>query len=396
MSQPGTASRRLRAVTQVPEMLPSGFRADADALRRSLAPRWMIWSWVAAAFVTLIVLAATLRGPMDEFVLATGVVRPADYTLVFPQASGVVAEVAAHPGQEVKKDEVLARLDSLDLDRDLAEVDATLGQAEAERAIAEAQLAATREAPLSPDLLFQAQSSERQQQVVRMRHDLLDRLEVLGQTNNVSVLDLTRERLGVQSAELDLERAKQAKALLSGGYAQAQIAIVEARSKAASARCAALSVRRELLGRELERRVVRAPADGLVVSRAVRYPGEKVEIGTALFKLAYGVETQLRLYASEDRVNRIKPGMRVRFRPRSDPDRLTPMSIGTVAEVALDRALAKEDSEHPERGSSYAIDVAVERGRVALPLGAAVDAEIVLGERPFWRILLLKPDATTH
>jgi multidrug resistance efflux pump len=375
-------------------MLPSGFREDADALRRSMAPRWMIWAWVSATVLTLGVLAATLHGPMDEFVLATGVVRPADYALVFPQASGVVAEVAAHPGEVVKKDEVLARLDSLDLERDLAEVDATLGQAEAERAIAEAQLAATREAPLTPDLLFQAQSSERQEKVLRLRHDLLDRLEVLGQTNNVSVLDLTRERLGVQSAELDLERARQAKTLLTGGYAQAQVAIAEARSKAAAARCAALKGRRELLGRELERRVVRAPADGLVVSRAVRYPGEKVEIGTALFKLAYGVETQLRLYASEDRVNRIKPGMRVRFRPRSDPDRLTPMSIGTVSEVALDRALAKEDSEHPERGSSYAIDVTVERGRVALPLGAAVDAEIVLGERPFWRLLLLKQEAT--
>ena len=206
-----------------------------------------------------------------------------------------------------------------------------------------------------------------------------------------SLLELTRERMNTLSAELDLERCRQAQTLLKGDYAMALIAMGEGRDRAASARVAELGERLTVLEQQLARRIIRAPADGSVISRAVRFPGENVEQGTALFKLAFGTATQLRLYASEDRVNNIKPGMLVGFRTRSDPDGLHPMSIGRVEEVALDRALTKEDDESIEHRGSYAIDVTTEisaNPATNLPLGAAVHAEIVLGERPFWHLLL--------
>ncbi len=390
MSNP--ISRRLRSITGVPEMLPAGFRTRSEQLPYASPPRWMTWIWIAAAILTAVVLCGTLLGPMDESVLASGVVRPADYALVFPEVGGAVAEVSASPGTHVKAGQILVRLETLDLDQERTTLDAGVSQAQADEAIAAAQLAATREAPLGPDLQFQATSVAHQEQVLVLRRDLLKRMEGLGESNNISLLELTRERLNVQAANLDLERSRQAAVLLGGGYARAQVAAAEARQRAAAAHVTALTARRALLDRELAQREVRAPADGLVVSRAVRYPGEKVELGTALFKLAYGTGTRLRLYASEDRVNRIKPGMTVRFRTRSDPDRLTPMSFGTVEEVALDRDLSKEDTERADRRGSYAVDVAVGADVANLPLGAEVDAEIVLGVRPFWHLLLFKKD----
>lgn len=370
----------------LPDMLPTGFRDRGGKLARSRPPGWMTWAWVGAAAATLAVLAATLAGPMDEIVLAGGEVRPAEYALVFPQAGGTVAEVLVHPGQRVRAGEILARLDAFDLERQRADLDADLAQARADQAMAAAQAAAARQAPLPPDLLYQARIRARLETVVTMRRDLLARLEALSGSSSVSLLELVRERLAVQVAELDLERSRQAEALQAGDYARAQVAAAEGRQRAADARVAGLEARRVLLDRELERRVVHAPADGLVVSRAVRFAGEKVELGAALFKLAYGSATRLRLSASEDRVDRIKPGMLVRFRPRSDPDRLRPLAVGRVEEVALDRELGAAAD------GTYAIDVAVERAG-ELPLGAAVDAEIVLGQRPFWRVLLLRAEA---
>ena len=352
----------------------------------------MTWIWIGAAILTAVVLTGTLLGPMDESVLASGVVRPADYALVFPQVGGAVAEVAVTPGMMVKAGQVMARLETLDLDREQTILDAELSQAQADQAIAVAQLAATREAPLGPDLQFQANSVGHQEQVLVLHQDLLKRMEGLGESNNISLLELTRERLNVQASNLDLQRSRQAAVLLGGGYAKAQVAAAEARQCAAAAHVTALTAQRALLDRELAQRVVRAPADGLVVSRAVRYPGEKVDLGTALFKLAYGSGTRLRLYASEDRVNRIKPGMTVRFRTKSDPDRLTPMAIGRVEEVALDRDLSKEDTERADRRGSYAVDVSVGADVANLPLGAEVDAEIILGVRPFWHLLLFKKE----
>ena len=387
---PRQISRRLRTATQVQDMLPGGFKDKVEELPKTPPPRWMAWSCITSIGVTVVVLVATLLGPMDEFVLASGSVRPAEYALVFPQVDGSVAEVLAHPGMTVTKGQLLARLDITELERGRATLEAELAQAVADQAIAVSQLSAIRVAPLSPELLFLARSVDRHRQVVVMRHTLLERMEGLGQTNNVSLLELTRERLSTQAAELELERAQQAALLLEGDYAKAQVSAAEAQVQAAADRIKGLERRRVLIEGEVTRREIHAPADGLVVSRAVRFAGEKVQLGTALFKLAYGSATELRLYASEDRVHRIKPGMMVRFRTHSDPDRLTKMSLGRVQDVALDGALEKDEEQAHATRATYAINVSVKQASTELPLGATVDAEIVLGQRPFWHLLLLK------
>lgn len=377
-----------RSVTS--DLVPPGFRTRSEALPRSRPPHWMTWTWIAAALGSLACLVLTLIGPMDEFVLAQGVVRPADYALVFPQVSGTVADVPLHPDDQVRSGEILCRLDVTDLHHERALCEAEVAQAQANLTIAEADLAAIRAAPMPHDLLFQAHGLAAQREIVAMRRELLSRMELAGGDGSLPLVELTRERLGVKAAEAELARGIQAAALLENGYAAAAIQAAEGRTRAAASHLQGLTARLHNLDEEQERRIVRAPTDGQVVSRTVRFPGEQVVLGTALFKIAKGSATRLRLYASEDRVNRIKPGMPVRFRPRSDPNRLARLSSGTVIEVALDRALRTEDSEHPEHRGTYAIDVAVETSATALPLGAAVDAEIVLEQRPFWRLLLLK------
>jgi len=382
-----------RSVTS--DLVPPGFRVRSEALPKSKPPRWMTWAWMTAACGTVICLALTLTGPMDEFVLTQGVVRPADYALVFPSVAGTAEEVPPHSGDQVKAGQILCRLDTSDLRHQRATLEAEVAQAQAALAITEADLAATKAAPIAHDLMFLAKNVDQQRQVVAMRRELLTRMEQAGTDGSLPLVELTRERLAVKAAETDLGRAIQAAAFLDGGYASAAIAASEGRTQAAAAHLQGLVANVRNLDDELERRIVRAPTDGQIVSRAVRFPGEQVVLGTALFKIAKGNSTQLRLYATEDRVNRIKPGMKVRFRPRSDPDRLARMAAGRVIDVALDRDLSKEDNDHPERRGTYAIDVTVEAGAPALPLGAAVDAEIVLEERPFWRLLLMKKTAPT-
>lgn len=374
------------------DLVPPGFRLRSEELRRSLPPRWMTWAWIGALLGTLLCLSLTLLGPMDEFVLAQGVVRPADYALVFPATNGTVARVEVASGDQVRTGAVLCRLDTTDLDQQAADLAISIAQARAALAIADAELAATRAAPVSQDLLLQARSLPHQREVVAMRRELLARMEQAGGEGGLPIVELTRERLGVKAAEVDLERAAQAATLLDGGYAAAAIAVAEGRRAVAAAHLDGLTTRLAHLEAERERRIVRAPADGQVVSRAVRFTGEQVALGTALFKIAKGSATQIRLYASEDRVDRIKPGMLVRFRSRSDPDRLSRMSAGRVLSVALDRDLRQEDAERPQDSGAYAIDVAVD-DLTALPLGAAVDAEIVLEARPFWRLFLIRSNA---
>jgi hypothetical protein len=75
--------------------------------------------------------------------------------------------------------------------------------------------------------------------------------------------------------------------------------------------------------------------------------------------------------------------MVVRFRPRSDPDRLAPMGQGHVVSVAPDRSPDGDGSTT----LTWAVDVAIDTDHRNLPVGAVVDAEIVLGRRAFWHLL---------
>ena len=127
-----------------------------------------------------------------------------------------------------------------------------------------------------------------------------------------------------------------------------------------------------------------ATGDGIVLGRALRHPGERVEQGEIAFRIAVGGGRRISLTAGEDRIDRIHQGALVRFRSRANPDRLVPMSLGHVISVAPDRELSAGDSST----RPYAVEVAIDRGPDALPYGSRVDAEIVIRSLPLWRRML--------
>lgn len=361
-------------------------RLTADALPRSVAPQWMTWLWIISLIVCVVATVIVLLGPMDERVAAPGVVRPSDYTLVFPAAAGTVAEVRAQPGARVVSGELLARLDCRELERERDSVTQSVLGAEAQLAIAVAGVAQA----VPHELSLQGAEAPRLRAMVEERRKLLERMEAAGDGRGLSLVELVRERLAFQSLERELERSERVDALLGGAWAQAARDGATARVRAAEAALAGLRSRLAHIQADIALREIRAPADGLLVNRSVRFQGEKVDLGQALFKIARGPANRLRLYAGEDRVDRIRPGMKVLFRPKSDPDRLRGPRTGVIEEVALDRTLEAEQGDGPPAGT-YAIDVVVDSDAGELPLGASVDAEVVLGQRSFIRLLMTKP-----
>jgi multidrug resistance efflux pump len=360
------------------------YRRAADELPHSQAPRWMAWLLGTAVLITCVAIATVLLGPMDERVTAPGVVRPGDYTLVFPAVGGVVAEVPAEPGSTVRRGDLLARFDDADLVHERDVLVQQIAGAEADRADAEARTALA----VPPELLLQAAAAPRLAQMVAERRRLLDRMEASGDGRGLSLIELVRERLSFQALELEHERATRVAELVSGPWAEAQRSAARSRVRAAEAALGVLRARLAGVEADLARRTVRAPDDGMLVSRAVRFAGERVEVGHALFKLARSGGNRLRLYAGEDRVDRLRPGQVVLFRPKSDPDRLRRPRTGRITTVALDRDLMHDDGDLPT--GTYAVDVDIDPDQPELPLGASVEAEIILGQRSFLYLLLTK------
>ncbi len=369
------------------------YRRDLSRLRRVYPPHWMKSSVVWCGSLTLLVAILTLISPMDEFVVAPGEVRPAEYTYVFSRAGGILESIDVFDGQQVTRGQVLARLDGWEIRKQIDQIDGEITQAEAELAMANASTRKVAAAPVPPEFLFSAVEIDRQKEIQTLQQDYLRRLQDLQKTGAASVAETLNLRLQLIASDSMLKKSQQAYELFKGDYGVASQAEAQQKENVIAARLAALKTKRELALKDLSRLEIIAPEDGIILTTARRFPGEKIDLGSPLFKITDAQRRELRLYATEDRVNLIEPGQLVRFRANNNPDRLAPLALGRVAQVARDRDLENSTSSdfNPTRGT-YRVTVEIEKEPYPLAVGATVEAEIVLERRPFWRLLLMKPN----
>lgn len=379
----------------------SGFRAASSLcskefaippsqLRAVIPPRWMKLGFVFAAIAVVLCLTLVLFSPMDEYVSAPGEVRPSDYWLVFGKTDGILESVDVVDGQLVQKGQVLARMDPWEIRKSMERIQGEIAQARAELDLARANARKVEAAPVPPEFLFSALEVERQQEIQEIQQDYLKRLKELQKTGAASGTEVLNLRLQIIASEAMLKRSRQANDLFTGTYGQAALEEAFGKEKIVEARIKSLEGSLSQAREDLGRLDISAPESGTILSTARRFPGEKVLAGTPLFKLTSNAGTELRLYATEDRVNRIRPGQLVRFRANNNPDRLAPLATGRVAEVALDRDLDPAMGERASNPSSYRIKVAIENAPYPMAVGATVLAEIVIDRRPFWRLLFLR------
>jgi len=323
-------------------------------------------------------------------VSASGEVRPARYTIVFSRAEGVLKEILVKDGQHVKKGDLLARLDYWNADKAIANTENELAQAQAEMKMAEATRAKIEALPVPPEFYFSPVEKERQQEVKEVQQDHLDRLEKLQKSGAASHLELLNQKLELIAAEFQLKRNEQAVELKDGPYGKASQREAEGRASMIQARINSLELNLKLAQEDRKRFEVLATEDGVVLSTTQRFSGEKVPLGTPIFKISQMDRQELRLYATEDRLQFIKPGQIVRFKSRSNADTLAKPATARVTEVALDRDLTDTSSDSSSKGT-YKIKASIESIAYTLPMGGQVDAEIILQRRPFWKLFFIHP-----
>ncbi len=116
--------------------------------------RWRLWLAILIALLIvgyLVVRQSTKeaplpatsvihRGNLESSVLATGVLKPRNLVAIGAQATGRILSLKIKPGQQVKKDDVVALIDSTTQQNELQKAQATLRQNEATRDQNNAQL----------------------------------------------------------------------------------------------------------------------------------------------------------------------------------------------------------------------------------------------------------------
>jgi HlyD family secretion protein len=298
--------------------------------------RYVVWGVVAAAAILSIAWAvrgrgpqapeyvtqAAREGPLRVVVTATGTLQPTNQIEVGSEVSGFIDRVFVDFNDYVKQGQVLAQLDTRTLESRVASARASLAVAEASLQQAEATVAETRA------------------KVARSRELA------------------ARNILSQQTLETDEAGALRATAAVASAKAQV------------TASTAALQESETAL----RKAVIRAPIDGMIISREVR-PGQTVAATfqtPVLFRLAEDLRRmELHLDLDESDVGQVNAGQRAQFRVDAYPGRAFEATIVSV----------RFSPREVNNVVTYETVLSVENPDLALRPGMTATADILIEEK---------------
>jgi len=289
--------------------------------------------------------------------IISGIIE-ADDIHVGSKIGGRVLKVVTKEGQTVKEGEILALLETRELDASLAEAQAALRQSEAKYALVTAGFrkeeieqadAAARQAQAELDQLI---AGPRQQEIDQAAADwkaskaqadnaqkFLQRMEGLSKRELIARQDYddavtkadeaaqkmksARERYelllaGTRKEEIERARQRVAEAdakrrQLQKGFRKEEIAQARSETEAARARV-------DLIRTQLDETVIKVPVDALVETLDLE-PGELVAAGKPVATLLRTGSLWVRAYLPEAKLGFVQPGLKVQVRVDSFPRR---------------------------------------------------------------------------
>jgi HlyD family secretion protein len=304
------------------------------------------------------------RAPVESGIAGSGTVEATAADLGVPMG-GRVAEVDVREGDRVSAGQVLARLETL-------EIEARLAQAEAQVAAARARLLEL-ERGSRPEERAQAQAAVA---AARTRRDDAERALVRTRTllegGAVSQEQLDQAEAGLAIAVAQHDQAVEQLQLVTRGARVEQLAAQEAQVRLAEA--TVMQVRAAL-----ESALVRAPFAGIVTLRH-RQPGEIVAAGSPIVTVMDPHSRWVRIYVRGDEIGRVSLDQPAVILSDSHPDSVFHGRVNFVAAQA--EFTPRNVQTAAERVKLvYAVKVAIE-GDPGLALKPGVAADVRLEIHP--------------
>jgi HlyD family secretion protein len=261
-----------------------------------------------------------------------GVVRATEVR-VAPEVGGQLAAIKVQKGAVVLAGDIVAELSALELTAAVAQARAALAAASAQRDHVYAGVRAEEVAELAAEIA-KAQSR------LAYAEAQLGRTTYLARSDTASQQSLDQAANDAAAARADVAEAKANHAAAVAGPTKEERFIADAQVKAAAAALAVLE-------RQLEKTVLRAPADG-VVSVVVAEVGENVRAGEPVLVIEETGKRWLSFNAQEDLLHGLTVGAKVDVaRPavqEATPTVVTELlPLGPFATWQAERAIGDHD-----------------------------------------------------
>ena len=276
------------------------------------------------------------------------------------RVNGRLLEVLKDEGDTVKSGDLLARIDRQPYEHELARADAELAAAVADQSRKKAGYRAE-DIEQARAAVEESRVVEKNAERVYQRHLKLLPSGGTSQQNlesAESTLDEVSQHVKVTAAKLKL---------LEAGFRIEEIAAADAKvAQATSARATAML--------RLEDTDLKAPSDGIVLTRTLE-PGAIVQAGTTAMSLSLEHPVWVRAYVHEPELGKVPPGTRVILTTDGNPNK--PFH-GTVGFVSPRAEFTPKSVETPELRTSlvYRLRVVVEDSDGSLRQGMPVTVSL--------------------
>ena len=294
--------------------------------------------------------AKAVQGPITASVSASGTLNPVTSVLVGSQVSGQLKEVLADYNAEVRKGQLIARIDPETFEYRVRQSQADVDSARAQVLTAQANVAAAR-----------AAVSRAEVNLAEARRDR-DRKQMLVERNFISAADLEKARAVHDAAQEDLRSARAQVDVASAQANSAQANVKQREAQLAQARV------------DLERTAIRAPVDGIVIKRSVD-AGQTVAASLQapeLFVIAQSLrDMQVDTSVDEAEIGRVRPGLKASFTVDAFPGR---SFSGEVRQV-------RKAAQTVQNVVTYTVVVSANNPELALIPGMTANVRIVTDTR---------------
>ena len=261
-----------------------------------------------------------------------GVVRTTEVR-VAPEVGGQLATIKVQKGASVRAGDVVAELSADELTASVAQARAALAAAKADRDNVYAGVRAEERAGLASEI---AKAKSR----LEYAEQQFARTSYLARSDTATQQSLDQATNDVASARADVAEAQANYDAAQAGPTREERAIADAQVKAASAALAVLE-------RQLDKTILRAPADG-VVSVVVAEVGENIHAGQPVLAIQQAGKQWLSFNVREDNLHGVRVGMIVDVR-RMGRSETTPalvtelLPLGSFATWQAERAVGDHD-----------------------------------------------------
>lgn len=323
--------------------------------------------------------------PIQEHVLAFGIVRPRQEVPLHSLVNAVVLEVSVEDGDNVEKGQGLMTLDDMAVRNQLAAQEDALVLKRADLVVSQRGLDRLRVAPLPEAYRLTGLELERARSRLASSEERLARQQSLYEKGLASDQDLTDAKATVAMATIDLKTAQGRDELVKAGMAETILHEAEAGVARILAEVAVLENQSKRTKEQLSRYRITAPVSGRVVQVAKRQ-GEPVSQGELVMEVAAGEERRVFLRVPERDIVKIEKGQTVHVYSALFPYRQYGIAEGGVYMVQNWAETGATDS--PVVGRSYEVRAYVTKAPYILPLGSSVQGEILVGKKQIYRILL--------